>query len=68
MNILDKTLQDIVYKLVPELFLQEMMRRKTFYKDHTNLAAKASPEERGEDTERTIFNPKETISLSLEYI
>lgn len=65
---LDKTLQDIVYKLVPELFSLEMMRRKGFYKDHPQIAARVSPEERGEDTERTIFNPQEMISLSLEYI
>ncbi|XP_030748942.1 polycomb group protein Psc-like [Sitophilus oryzae] len=65
---LDKTLQDIVYKLVPELFMKEMLRRKNYYKDYPEIAAKVSPEERGEDTERTIFNPHEMISLSLEYI
>ncbi|XP_050300205.1 polycomb group protein Psc-like [Anthonomus grandis grandis] len=64
----DKTLQDIVYKLVPELFLREMLRRRSFYKDYPQIAARVSPEERGEDTERTIFNPQEMISLSLEYI
>ncbi|XP_066257669.1 polycomb group protein Psc-like [Euwallacea similis] len=65
---LDKTLQDIVYKLVPELFLREMVRRKEFYRDHPQIAGKVSPEGRGEDTERTIFNPQEMISLSMEYI
>lgn len=65
---LDKTLQDIVYKLVPELFLKEMTRRRRFYQSHPEAAAKATPEERGEDTERTIFNPNDTISLSIEYI
>ncbi|CAH1402692.1 unnamed protein product [Nezara viridula] len=30
----DKTLQDIVYKLVPGLFHNEMQRRRDFYKDH----------------------------------
>lgn len=65
---LDKTRQDIVYKLVPQLFFKEMLRRKTLYKDHPEIAAKVSPEERGEDIERTIFNPEEMISLSLEYI
>ncbi|CAG9770223.1 unnamed protein product [Ceutorhynchus assimilis] len=65
---LDKTLQDIVYKLVPELFFREMFRRKKSYKDYPHIAARVSPEERGEDTERTIFNPQEMISLSLEYI
>lgn len=65
---LDKILQDIVYKLVPGLFLNEMTRRKRFYKAHPEVAAKVSPEERGEDTERNIFNPQDCISLSLEYI
>ncbi|XP_031330632.1 polycomb complex protein BMI-1-A-like [Photinus pyralis] len=65
---LDKTLQDIVYKLVPELFLNEMKRRQRFYRDQPDLAAKVTLEERGEDTERTIFNPRDTISLAIEYI
>lgn len=65
---LDKTLQDIVYKLVPGLFINEMYRRKKFYQDRPELAPKVSPEERGEDTERTIFNPQDAISLSIEYI
>ncbi|CAG9853545.1 unnamed protein product [Phyllotreta striolata] len=65
---LDKTLQDIVYKLVPELFLREMSRRKQYYQQYPQIAAKVSPEERGEDTERTIFNPQDCISLSLEYV
>lgn len=65
---MDKTLQDIVYKLVPELFIKEMQRRQRFYQDHPDLMAKCTPEERGEDTERTIFNPKDLISLSIEYV
>lgn len=65
---LDKTLQDIVYKLVPELFLKEMTRRKQFYRQYPQIACRVSPEERGEDTERTIFNPKDCISLSMEYV
>lgn len=65
---LDKTLQDIVYKLVPELFVREMTRRQKFYQQHPEAAAKATPEERGVDTERTIYNPNDTISLSMEYI
>ncbi|XP_057667935.1 polycomb group protein Psc-like [Diorhabda carinulata] len=65
---LDKTLQDIVYKLVPELFLKEMTRRKQYYQQYPQIAARVSPEERGEDTERTIFNPQDCISLSMEYV
>ena len=65
---MDKTLQDIVYKLVPGLFVKEMYRRKEFFQNRPALAPKVSPEERGEDTERTIFNPQDAISLSIEYI
>lgn len=45
----DKTLQDIVYKLVPELHRDEMRRRREFYKnqDATSLLAKVSPETGG---------------------
>ncbi|KAJ8970569.1 hypothetical protein NQ317_014156 [Molorchus minor] len=67
-TLLDKTLQDIVYKLVPELFLKEMTRRKLFYQKYPQIACRISPEERGEDTERTIFNPQDFISLSMEYV
>lgn len=65
---LDKTLQDIVYKLVPGLFLSEMMKRRGFYAGNPTEAGRVSPEQRGEDTERTIFSPQDRISLSLEYI
>lgn len=53
---------------MPELFLKEMTRRKTFYQQHPEISTKLTPEERGEDTERTIFNPQDLISLSLEYV
>ncbi|CAH1113929.1 unnamed protein product [Psylliodes chrysocephalus] len=65
---LDKTLQDIVYKLVPELFLREMTRRKQYYQQYPQIVPRLAPEERGEDTERTIFNPHDCISLSMEYV
>lgn len=45
-----------------------MRRRQRFYRNHPVEAAQATPEERGEDTERTIFSPSDTISLSIEYI
>lgn len=57
-----------MYKLVPELFLREMTRRKQFYQQYPQIAARVTPEERGEDTERTIFNPQDCISLSIEYV
>lgn len=66
----DKTLQDIVYKLVPGLFQNEMKRRREFYAEHpeADINGRISPEDRGEVAEqRFIYTPDETISLSLEY-
>ncbi|KAJ8011132.1 hypothetical protein DPEC_G00055010 [Dallia pectoralis] len=66
----DKTLQDIVYKLVPGLFKDEMKRRRDFYATHPSVdAGNISNEERGEvaDEEKTIITD-EIISLSIEYI
>lgn len=45
-----------------------MTRRKLFYQQYPKIAARLTPEERGEDTERTIFNPQDCISLSMEYV
>ncbi|GLV38364.1 Posterior sex combs [Carabus blaptoides fortunei] len=65
---LDKTLQDIVYKLVPGLYTTEMGRRRTFWANHPNEAQKVTcPEARGQTTERIIFSPQDAISLSIEY-
>ncbi|XP_052896911.1 polycomb group protein Psc [Anopheles moucheti] len=63
----DATLQAIVYKLVPGLYENELRRRRAFYRLHPEMAAIATPEQRGEDTEYLIFSPNEKISLSLEY-
>lgn len=69
----DQTLQDIVYKLVPGLFRDEMRRRREFY---ASLPASermshwpTSSEGRGDvhGLERLIFNPEDMISISLEY-
>lgn len=45
-----------------------MKRRQLFYQKHPELAVKMTPEERGEDTERIIYNPRDLISLSLERV
>ncbi|XP_068094351.1 polycomb complex protein BMI-1 [Hyperolius riggenbachi] len=67
----DKTLQDIVYKLVPGLFKNEMKRRRDFYADHPTAAAVAngSNEDRGEvaDEDKRIITDDEIISLSIEF-
>ena len=66
----DKTLQDIVYKLVPGLFKNEMKRRRDFYAAHPSAdAANGSNEDRGEvaDEEKRIITDDEIISLSIEF-
>ncbi|CAG9567035.1 unnamed protein product [Danaus chrysippus] len=65
---LDKALQDIVYKLVPGLsFKKRWSVDNNFYASRPGPAASATPEQRGEDTERIIFSPEDVISFSLEY-
>ncbi|ESO82104.1 hypothetical protein LOTGIDRAFT_56827, partial [Lottia gigantea] len=65
----DKTLQDIVYKLVPGLYKNEMRRRREFYSQYPNKDDTNSPsEKRGDEmAERFIFTENEKISLALEY-
>uniref|UniRef100_A0A665WBV7 Bmi1 polycomb ring finger oncogene 1a n=1 Tax=Echeneis naucrates TaxID=173247 RepID=A0A665WBV7_ECHNA len=65
----DKTLQDIVYKLVPGLFKNEMKRRRDFYAEHPVDASNGSNEDRGEvaDEEKRIITDDEIISLSIEF-
>ncbi|XP_076298907.1 uncharacterized protein LOC143217983 isoform X2 [Lasioglossum baleicum] len=64
----DHTLQDIVYKLVPGCYQNEMRCRREFYSKHPEACAQtASPEAKGEPTESHIYSPDESLSLSLEY-
>ncbi|XP_016342856.1 polycomb complex protein BMI-1-B-like isoform X2 [Sinocyclocheilus anshuiensis] len=65
----DKTLQDIVYKLVPGLFKNEMKRRRDFYAEHPVDATNGSNEDRGEvaDEDKRIIADDEIISLSIEF-
>ncbi|KAH7962372.1 hypothetical protein HPB52_015756 [Rhipicephalus sanguineus] len=68
----DQTLQDIVYKLVPGLFRNEMARRRQFYDSLSPSESSAKPtssEGRGDvrNVERLIFNRDDMISVSLEY-
>ncbi|XP_053689906.1 polycomb group protein Psc [Sabethes cyaneus] len=63
----DATLQAIVYKLVPGLYEKELLRKRAFYRQNPEMAALATPEQRGEDTEHLIFGPSEEFQLSLEY-
>lgn len=64
----DQTLQDIVYKVVPGLYQNEMRCRREFYSKHPE-AKPASSEAAGELTDQSrIFLPDEAVSLSLEYM
>ncbi|KAG8182888.1 hypothetical protein JTE90_004254 [Oedothorax gibbosus] len=68
----DQTLQDIVYKLVPDLFKNEMKRRRDFYQQQDDLVLESIPsssEKRGDvwGCDRLIFTPDDVISVSLEY-
>ncbi|KAJ8345412.1 hypothetical protein SKAU_G00296050 [Synaphobranchus kaupii] len=69
----DKTLQDIVYKLVPGLFKDEMKRRRDFYTANPESdGAEASREDQGEDQgevreEERVTAEDEIISLSIEF-
>lgn len=64
----DHTLQDIVYKLVPGCYQNEMRCRREFYDKHPEgQLASMSPEARGEPIESHIYSPDESLSLSLEY-
>nr|XP_037268335.1 polycomb group protein Psc-like [Rhipicephalus microplus] len=67
---LDRTLQNIVYKVVPGLYQKEMKKRRDYYEKHPeHVAGVSCPEDRGivDDSSRLIFSPDDTISLSLEY-
>lgn len=65
----DKNLQDLVYKLVPGLYKDEMKRRRDFYGSHPDgsVDPPRPSEARGyEDKDRLIYTEDEKISLALE--
>ncbi|ESO82102.1 hypothetical protein LOTGIDRAFT_135322 [Lottia gigantea] len=63
----DKTLQDLVYKLVPGLFESEMANRRKFYGEHPEECEDATLEDRGEACmEKSEEVEEEQISLVLE--
>lgn len=66
----DKTLQDIVYKLVPGLFKDEMKRRRDFYAAYPlTEVPNGSNEDRGEvlEQEKGVLSDDEIVSLSIEF-
>ncbi|CAG9768063.1 unnamed protein product [Ceutorhynchus assimilis] len=62
----DKTIQDLVYKLVPRLYHNECKRRKIFY-EATPLAKPSTFEESTTTQYEYILAPEETINLTLSY-
>lgn len=66
----DPTLQDIVYKVVPGLYKDEMVRRRSLYQENPDAAKNiTSGEEKGEYSgERTIYSSEDIIPISLQYV
>ncbi|NP_001084738.1 uncharacterized protein LOC414708 [Xenopus laevis] len=65
----DKTLQDIVYKLVPGLFRGEMKRRRDFYASYWRSKDRSSTEQ-GQNVSESGETPaqeEQNISLSIQF-
>ncbi|KAK9874322.1 hypothetical protein WA026_002673 [Henosepilachna vigintioctopunctata] len=62
----DKIIQDIVYKLVPRLFNNEIQKRKEFYRKHPEAKPSIS-EECLESYNNSILMPDEELCLTLNY-
>ncbi|XP_071812388.1 polycomb complex protein BMI-1-A-like isoform X2 [Apostichopus japonicus] len=67
----DRDLQNVVYKLTPGLFKDEMKKRRDFYSEHPIAvnSTTTNMEDRGEVSEQpgVIYSDDETMTLSLEY-
>ncbi|XP_063056578.1 polycomb complex protein BMI-1-A-like isoform X2 [Engraulis encrasicolus] len=64
----DQALQDVVYKLVPGLFKDEMKRRRDFYAGRPAADDNRSRERGGvREEERIIIAEDEIISLSIQF-
>ncbi|KAK7109713.1 polycomb group protein Psc-like [Littorina saxatilis] len=64
----DKTLQDLVYKLVPGLYKNEMKRRRDYFTQHPLEAPPKVGEERGdENAERILYTEDEKFSMALHF-
>ncbi|CAM1322016.1 BMI1 (predicted) [Pycnogonum litorale] len=62
----DKTLQDIVYKIVPGLYKTEMKNRRDFYSTHKQQDP-VSPEDGGDVRDHTVLAANHKVSLCLKY-
>ncbi|KAM9296318.1 polycomb group RING finger protein 2 [Gastrophryne carolinensis] len=67
----DKILQDIVYKLVPGLFRDEMKRRRDFYasyaRTHANSSSSTEQGDKAADIREVLVHEEENISLSIQF-
>uniref|UniRef100_A0A1I8HVN1 RING-type domain-containing protein n=1 Tax=Macrostomum lignano TaxID=282301 RepID=A0A1I8HVN1_9PLAT len=65
----DRSLQSLVYKLVPGLFKAEMTRRREFYQANPSRDLSLGPEGRGELAHPgDVVDETETLSVSLELV
>nr|CAH7748336.1 unnamed protein product [Callosobruchus chinensis] len=62
----DKTIQDMVYKLVPRLFQNETQRRREFYESHPE-SKPSTLEQCSEAAYQYLLTPEETVCLTLVY-
>nr|CAI5818140.1 unnamed protein product [Callosobruchus analis] len=62
----DKTIQDMVYKLVPRLFQNEMQRRREFYENRPE-SKPSTLEQCSEAAYQYLLTPEETVCLTLVY-
>ncbi|CAH1986413.1 unnamed protein product [Acanthoscelides obtectus] len=62
----DKTIQDMVYKLVPRLYQNEMRRRREFYNSHPE-AKPSNLEQCSEAAYLHLLTPEETVCLTMVY-
>ncbi|XP_062400300.1 polycomb group RING finger protein 2-like isoform X1 [Sardina pilchardus] len=63
----DQALQDIVYKLVPGLFKDEMKRRRDFYAGHPAANGLDTRNGAVREKEKSIIAEDEIISLSIQF-
>ena len=64
----DKLKQSLVYKLIPQIFIDEMKRRRKFYDEHNDQQS-FSKEDSGQiSVHSCYFRPNDKISMSIEYL
>ena len=62
----DKIRQNLVFSLVPEVYHDEMHRRREFYEKNPNLSS-CNDEDAGVVKNLEFFEPTDKISMSIEW-